>query len=208
MGWIRIERVTWAERVVWVALVAAAIAPVALKPSVDEVARAYVDAINREDIDAAMAVTGTELVMRPLLGGEYRGAREARQVLEYRAALNERWRVLSWMDTGKEVHAGVQVRNDAWTLVGINPRIEVILVVRNGRLLFELARADDTPIRSALQPFLQWAAEKRSRELGSVLRERGRFLWHPDAARQLLALLGEWRTAEAGVAEQPSQEQG
>jgi hypothetical protein len=207
LNWIRIDRVTWAERALWTALVAAAIAPVALKPSIDEVARAYVDAINRGDVDAALAVTASEIVIRPFLGSEHRGAEGARQVLEYRAALNERWRVFSWEDTGKEVHAGVEVTNDAWVLLGAHPRMTVILVVRNGVLMYELARTEHRPIRRALRPFLRWAEEERSVELGAVWRD-GELVWHAEAASPLLALLREWRAAESGVADQPSRGQG
>ena len=158
MGWIRIDRVTWAERALWAALVAAAIAPVALKPSIGDVARVYVDAINRGDVDAAMAVTAEGVAVRPIPGGRIDGPAATREMLEYRAALNERWRISSWRDTGKEIHAGVEITNDAWTLIGAHPRTTVILVARNGRLLYELAQTDRQRMRQALQPFLRWAA--------------------------------------------------
>jgi hypothetical protein len=207
VGWIRIDRVTWAERALWAALVAAAIAPVALKPSIDEVSRTYVDAINRGDVDAAMAVTAVDLVIRPIMGAAYRGPTGTRQVLEYRDALNERWRVLSWEDTGKEVHAGIEVTSDAWDLLGEHPRTTVILVVRNGKLLYELTRTDHRRMHRALRPFLRWAEEERPGELAAVWGESG-FLWEPAAAGRLTALLREWRASRPGVAEQPSRGQG
>ncbi len=207
MGWIRIDRVTWAERALWVALVAAAIAPVAMKPSIGEVARAYVDAINRGDVDAAMALIADGVAVRPIPGGRSEGPAATREMLEYRAALNERWRISSWRDTGKEVHAGVEITNDAWTLVGTHPRTTVILVVRNGRLLYELAQTDRRRMLVALRPFLDWAAEEHPAELEAVWRDKSP-VWRADAAGRLLDLLREWRTAEPGVAEGASGGQG
>lgn len=207
MSGFRWDRVTWRERALWLALVAAAIAPVALTPSIDEVARAYVQAINRGDVEAALEVAGDQLLIRPIMGGEHRGPTEVRGVLEYRAALHERWRVLAWEDTGKEVHAGVVMTNDAWELAGAHPTATVILVVRNGKLLYELTRANHRPIRRALRPFLDWASEERPSELAAIWGEQGLVL-RPEAAGRLVALLREWRTAERGVAEQPARGQG
>jgi len=207
LGWIRIDRVTWAERALWVALVAAAIAPVALTPGISDVARAYIDAINRGDVDAALALTGPGIVIRPFLGSESRGPAQARELLEHRAALKERWRVLSWKDTGKEAHADVEVTSDAWALVGIRPRTTVILVVRNGRLVYELARTNQKPVRRALRPFLLWAEEEHPREIDAIYRDR-ELVWRAGAAERLLALLEEWRADRSGVAEEPPRGQG
>ncbi|CAN5893213.1 hypothetical protein BH20GEM1_BH20GEM1_13830 [soil metagenome] len=84
MGWLRIERVTWAERALWAVLVAGSIAPTALRPGAEQLALAYVEAIDRGDVDAALEVTARDFVMRDVLGGYVYGL-AVRDALEYRA---------------------------------------------------------------------------------------------------------------------------
>ena len=47
MGWFRIDRVTWVERGLWVTVVGATVAPLALRPTPQEVVRGYVEAVDR-----------------------------------------------------------------------------------------------------------------------------------------------------------------
>ena len=209
MSWIRIDRITWAERALWAALVAGAIAPVALMPDAEEVARAYVAAVDQGNVEAAVALTAERFVLNPELDGRLLRKPEARGVLEWRAALHERWRTISWRynPTQREVHTVVEITNDAWELLDVRPVVEVVLVARNGELVVEQARIESQELRRALAPFLDWAAEERSQELDRVWRERGP-RWVAAAAGGLLALLREWRAAEPGVAERPSRGQG
>ena len=198
MGWFRIERVTWVERALWTAFVVASVAPVALQPGDEEVARAYVAAMNRGDVDAALDLTTTDIVLRPALGGYYYRRESVRQVLEYRAALNERWRVLAWDYNGQEIYADMEVTNDAWTLVNLRPTISVVLVVRNGRLLAETTRSAPDSMGRALEPFLVWASAQRPRALDLVW-QAGRPVWRADSAKWLVRLLREWRAAREAV---------
>lgn len=209
MGWIRIDRVTWAERGLWVALVAAAIAPVALMPDPEDVARDYVAAIGRGDVEAALALTGERFYVNPELDGRLLRGDDARGVLAWRAALQERWRPLSWdyNPVQREVHTVVEITNDAWELIGVRPVVEVVLVVRSGKLIVDQARVESRELRVALTPFLEWAAAERPAELGGVWRERGP-RWSADAAGGLLALLREWRGGAPGVADEPPRGQG
>jgi hypothetical protein len=195
----RFERVTWAERALWAAFVAVSVASVALKPGAEEVARGYVAAVNRGDVEAALDMTATDFVLRPALGGYYYRREPARQVLKYRAALNERWRVLSWAYNGQEIHADLEVTNDAWTLLESRPQLSVILVVRNGRLLVETIRTDPNSMRRTLQPFLEWASAERPWELSRVWRG-GQLVRTADSALRLVVLLREWRAASDRVA--------
>jgi hypothetical protein len=96
MGWLRIERGTWAERALWAALVVVSIAPVALQPQAEEVARAYVAAVDRGDVDAALELTAERFLLNPQLDSTLYPRPQARLVLEWRAALHERWRIVSW----------------------------------------------------------------------------------------------------------------
>lgn len=209
MGWIRSDRVTWAERGLWVVVVAAAIAPVALMPDPEDVARDYVAAIGRGDVEAAVALTGERFYLNPELDGRLLRMPEALGVLEWRAALNERWRPLSWRynPAQREVHTVVEITNDAWEQIGTRPVVEVVLVVRSGELVVEQARVESRELRIALAPFLAWAAAERPAELGRVWRERGP-RWDGVAAGGLLALLREWRGGGPGVADEPSRGQG
>jgi hypothetical protein len=208
VGWIRIERVTWAERILWVALVAAAIAPVALVPGAEEVALAYVAAVDQGDVEAALALTAERFFLNPDLDRPLYEKPQARGVLEWRAALRERWRVVSWAynPVQREVHTVVEISNDAWEILDCRPVVEVVLVVRNGELIVEQARTESRELRRALAPFLEWASAERPEELNRVWGETAP-RWDAASARGLLALLHEWRAAR-GVAERPSQGQG
>ena len=194
MGWFRRERVTWAERAVWAGLVLGTVAPLVLQPAPEAVARAYVDAVDGGDVDAALDLTSTDFVVRPLGGGYYYQGEGARPVFGYRAALHERWRVLTWEfdPEDREVHALVEVTNDAWTLLGVTPRVELVLVVRDSRLILERPRTDSRELRSALDPFLTWAAAERPEDLARVW-SRGQPVHRPEAARWLVGLLEAWR---------------
>lgn len=207
MGLFRIERVTWAERALWAALVLVSIAPVALQTPPEEVARAYVAAVDRGDVDAALKLTSEDFVLNPELDQSLYRRPQARQVLEWRAALNERWRIVSWRynSVQREVHAIVEITNDAWMLVDSRPVVEVVLIVRNQHLILEQARIESKELRLALRPFLEWASEDRPAELNRVWRDRGP-RWGADQARGLLDLLREWRAARE-VADDPERGQ-
>ncbi|HET7692873.1 MAG TPA: hypothetical protein VFM44_07300 [Gemmatimonadota bacterium] len=209
MSWIRRDRVTWAERGLWTALVAAAIAPVALQPDAEEVARAYVAAVDRGNVEAAVALTAERFVLNPDLDRRLLGMPEARGVLEWRAALHERWRTVSWRynPTQREVHTEVEITNDAWELIDCRPVVEVVLVIRNGELIVEQARIESNELRRSLAPFLEWAADERPAELDRVWTEYGP-RWDTASAERLLALLEEWRAVRPGVAERPARGQG
>ncbi|HEY7472031.1 MAG TPA: hypothetical protein VIE68_06755 [Gemmatimonadota bacterium] len=208
MAWMRIDRVSWTERALWAALVGGSVAPLALRPGPEDVARAYVAAVNRGDVEAAMGLTGEDFVMRPHMSGYSYGRESARDVLEWRAALHESWRVVSWDydPVLREVDAVVEISNDAWRLVGARPEVEVVLVVRNGRLDLETARRESGELRWAVQGFIDWVSANRPRELARVWRN-GHLLRRGDAARALVRLLEAWRAAEAPVAAAPERAQ-
>lgn len=209
MGWLRIERVTWAERALWAALVVGSIAPTALRPGAEGVARAYVTAVDQGDVDAALELTAEDFVLGPMLGGRVYGREAVRDALEYRAALNERWQVIGWEydRRQREVHAELMVISDAWDLVGSRPRVDMVLVVRDGRLLAELVRTGGREARRDLRPFLRWASVERPRELAVVWQE-GRPVRNPEAARHLLELLREWKAAREPLADGSESPQG
>lgn len=202
MTWFRIERVTWAERALWLGLVLGSVAPLAFRPAPEAVIRAYVEALNRGDPGAALGLTGTDFVLRPSLGGQYQRRDDVRGVLEYRAALHERWDVVDWEydPVDREVHALVEVTNDAWEVLGLRPRVEVLLAVRDTRLILEQPRADSWELIRGLEPFLAWAAAERPRELARVW-YAGQPVRRKDAARRLVALLSAWRAEADPVAE-------
>jgi hypothetical protein len=208
MAWLRIERVTWPERALWVALVVGSLAPTALRPGAEELALAYVAAINRGDVEAAMEVIGRDFVMRDVLGGYVYGP-AVRDALEYRAALNERWRVLAWEYDWRqrEVHAQLQVTSDAWELVGSSPTAGMVYVVRDGQLLLERVRTGAREARRDLRPFLQWASAERPRELAVVWQD-GQPVRNPAAAQRLLKLLREWKAAREPLAEGTESREG
>lgn len=208
MTWFRIERVTWAERALWLGLVLGSVTPLALRPAPEAVARAYVEAVNRGDPGAALDLTSTDVALRPSLGGYYHRRDQVRTVLEFRAALNERWRVVEWRygAEDREVHALVEVTNDAWEVLGIRPQVELVLVVRNARLAGELTRMDSQELRRALEPFLAWAAAERPRDFARVW-YGGQPVRRKDAARRLVALLAAWRSETGPVAERAPEEQ-
>lgn len=199
MGWMRIDRVTWAERALWAAFVVGSVAPLALAPTREEVARGYLEAINRGDAEATLAHMAPDVVMRPPLGGQYGGREQARGVLEYRAALHEQWLINRWDFTGQEVHADIEVTNDVWSLVETRPTVSVTLVTRDGLLLLESTRSNDQRLRRPLEPFLAWAAAHRPAELNRVW-QQGQPVRSRDSALQLVRLLREWRAAGAPVA--------
>lgn len=209
MGWLRIDRVTWAERALWAALVTVAAAPVALMPHPEEVARDYVAAVARGDIEAAVALTGERFFLNPELDGRQLRMPEARGVFEWRAALNERWRMISWTYDPEdgEVKTVVEITNDAWELLGCRPVVEIVLVARSGEMVVEQARIESPELRSALAPFLAWAGVERRDELDRVWRKRGP-RWDAASAGGLLTLLEEWRAEGAGVAERTPRGQG
>jgi hypothetical protein len=179
---------------VWAGLVLGSVAPLALQPSPEAVARAYVDAVDRGDVDAALDLTSTDFVLRPLGGGYYYRREKARPVFEYRAALHERWHVVTWEynPEDREVHARIDVINEAWSLLGVTPRVELVLVLRGSRLIMEQPRTDPQELRRALDPFLAWAAAERPQELADVW-YRGQPLQRAEAAPRLVALLEAWR---------------
>jgi hypothetical protein len=164
-----------------------------LQPSPEAVALAYVDAVDRGDADAALDLTSSDFVLRPLGGGYYYRRETARPVLEYRAALHERWRVVTWEydREDREVHAWIEVTNDAWSLLGVTPQVELLLVIRGSRLIVEQPRTDSKELRRALDPFLAWAAAERPGELALVW-YGGQPLQRADAAPRLVALLEAW----------------
>lgn len=207
MGRLRIERVTWTERALWAALVLVSIAPVALQPKAEDVARAYVAAVDSGDVDAALELTSEAFVLNPELDQRLYKRPQARQVLEWRAALNERWRVVSWRynSVQREVHAIVEITNDAWMLLDCRPVVEIVLVVRSGHLTVEQARIESKDLRRSLRPFLEWASTDRPAELNMVWRRPGP-RWGAEPARGLLDLLREWRTVRE-VADDPEREQ-
>jgi hypothetical protein len=209
MGSLRIERVTWAERALWAALVVVSIAPTALRPGAEELVRAYLAAVDRGDVDAALELTARDFVLRPVLGEFVYGRETVRDALEYRVALNERWRVIGWEydRRQREVHAEFLVTSDAWDLVGSRPTVGVVYVVRDSRLLIERVRTGAREARRDLRPFLDWASVERPRELAVVWRD-GRPLRNPEAARHLLALLREWRAVREPLADGAESPQG
>lgn len=206
MGWIRIERVTWAERALWTAFVVASLAPVALQPAPEEIARSYVEAINRGDVNAALALTTTDFVIRPVLGGYFYRAEAARNVLEWRAALNERWRILdlAYEEESGMVRIRFELENDAWRVLGPPIVLEGVLAMRGRRVLSETVgpggRGD---LGTALEPFLAWAGEERPLTLGRVWRNR-QPIRSEEAAGRLLDLVRAWRAATGPVAEAPA----
>jgi hypothetical protein len=208
MGWLRIERVTWPERALWVALVVGSLAPTALRPGAEELALAYIEAIDRGDVDAALELTAPGFVMRDVLGGYVYGS-AVRDALEYRAALNERWLVLAWEYDWRrrEVHAQLQVTSDAWELVGSRPRVTVIFVMRDGRLLLEGVRTGRKEARRDLRPFLAWASAERPRELAVVWQESGP-VRDREAAEGLLELLRAWKADREPLADGVGSSQG
>jgi hypothetical protein len=208
MGWLRIERVTWPERALWVALVVGSLAPTALRPGAEEMALAYIEAIDRGDVDAALELTAPGFVMRDVLGGYVYGS-AVRDALEYRAALNERWLVLAWEYDWRrrEVHAQLQVTSDAWELVGSRPRVTVIFVMRDGRLLLEGVRTGRKEARRDLRPFLAWASAERPRELAVVWQESGP-VRDREAAEGLLELLRAWKADREPLADGVESSQG
>ena len=193
MAWLRIERVTWAERALWVVLVVGSIAPTVLRPGAEELALAYVAAIEHGDVDAALEVVARDFVMRDVLGGYVYGL-AVRDALEYRAALHERWQILAWEYDWRqrEVQAEILVTSDSWELVGSRPRLSVLFVMRDGEILTERVRTGAREARQGLRPFLHWAAAERPGELAAVW-----FDGHPvrtaEAATRWLALLRAWR---------------
>ena len=199
MGWMRIDRVSWAERALWAACVVGSVAPVALAPTREEVAQGYVEAINRGNVEAALGRMAEDVIMRPPLGGQYTGREQARGVLEYRAALHERWEIVRWEFNGQEVHADIEITNDAWSLVGSSPTVSVMLVTRNGLLLLEDSRFNDKPLRRRLEPFLAWASSYRPEEL-NVVWQQDQPVRRGETALRLVSLLREWRSAGAPVA--------
>lgn len=208
MAWLRIERVTWPERALWVALVLAFLAPTALRPGAEELALAYVAAINRGDVEAALEVVGPDFVMQDLLGGPVYGP-AVRDALEYRAALNERWQLLAWDYDWRQrqARAQIEVTSDVWELVGSRPRVIVLFVMRDGSLLLERARMGREEARRELRPFLAWAAAERPRDLADVWRE-GSPVRHPEAAEVLLELLRAWRADRDPLADGVESPQG
>lgn len=199
MEWMRIDRVTWAERALWAAFVVGSVGPLALAPTREEVVREYLEAINRGDVEAALARMAPDVVMRPPLGGQYTGREQARGVLDYRAALHEQWHIVRWDFTGQDVHADIEVTNDVWSLVETRPTVSVTLVARNGLLLLESTRSSDRRLRRPLDPFLAWAAARRPGELNRVWL-LGQPVRSRDSALGLVRLLREWRSAGAPVA--------
>jgi hypothetical protein len=208
MTWLRIERVTWPERALWVALVVGSLAPTALRPGAEELALAYIEAIDRGDVDAALELTARDFVMRDVLGGYVYGP-AVRDALEYRAALNERWQVLAWEYDWRqrEVHAQLQVTSDAWELVGSRPRVIVLFVMRDGRLLLESVRTGQKEARRDLQPFLAWASAERPRELAAVWQGRVP-VRDREAAEGLLELLRAWKADRQPLADGVESSQG
>jgi hypothetical protein len=185
-----------------VGLLLASVAPLVLQPAPEAVARAYVDAVDRGDVDAALDLTSTDFVLRPALGGYYYRHEKARPVLEYRAALHERWRVVGWEydPVDHAAYARIEVTSDAWDLLDLRPRLDLLLILRGSRLIMEQPRDDSKELRRALDPFLAWAAAERPAELARVW-ARGAPLQRPDAARGLVALLEAWRQERGPVAE-------
>lgn len=209
MGWLRIERVTWPERALWVALVVGSLAPTALRPDAEDVVRAYLAAVDGGDTDAALALTSREFVLGPPLGGYVRGPEAVRDALEYRAALNERWRVIGWEHDASQgqVNAVFLVTSDAWEVVGLRPVLGVAYLVRDDRLLLERVHSGGHEARRELRPFLQWASAERPRELAAVWRE-GRPARDPEAAARWLALLRAWKAAREPLADDVESPQG
>jgi hypothetical protein len=179
---------------VWTGLVLGSVAPLVLQPAPEAVARAYVEAVDRGDVDGALELTSTDFVLRPLGGGYYYRREKARPVFEYRAALHERWHVVTWEynPEDREVHAMIDVTNDAWSLLGVTPRVELVLVIRGSRLILETPRTDSRELRRALDPFLAWAAAERPEEL-AVAWYHGQPLQRVEAAEGLVSLLEAWR---------------
>jgi len=208
MAWLRIEQVTWPERALWVALVVGSLAPTALRPGAEELALAYVAAINRGDVEAAMEVIARDFVMRDVLGGYVYGP-AVRDAFEYRAALNERWQVLAWEYDWRqrEVHAQLLVTSDAWELLGSRPRVTVIFVLRDGKLLLERVRTGRKEARRDLRPFLAWASAERPRELAAVWQEGGP-VRDAEAAKGLLELLRAWEADREPLADGVESSQG
>lgn len=208
MRGLRIERVTWVERGLWAALIGAVVAPLAFRPAPAEVVGRYVEAMGRGDVDGMLDLVGEDVVVFPSLGGGYFGRERARLVLEYRAGLRERWRVLEWRDGSGagQVGAVIEARNDVGSRLGVRPRTEVLFTVRGSRLAAEFLLDDSRSLRRALRPFLAWAAEHRPRELARVW-AHDRPIRSADAARRLVALLDEWRAPGPPVAAPAEPEQ-
>jgi hypothetical protein len=208
MAWLRIDRVTWPERALWVALVVGSLAPTALRPGAEELALAYIEAVDRGDVDAALELTAPGFVMRDVLGGYVSGP-AVRDALEYRAALNERWQLLAWEYDWRqrEARAQLEVTSDAWELVGSRPRVIVLFVMRDGRLLLEAVRIGREEARRDLRPFLAWASAERPRELAAVWQESGP-VRNREAAESLLELLRAWKASREPLADDVESSQG
>ena len=165
-----------------------------------DIARAYFQAHNNQDLDAGLALIADDVIFEAIGSQKMRG-KEALQMLgEWDAALNSHLSVSNFQERGNVVTCDVVEQNDWCHAAGI-PELHYDICrieVRDGkisRVATRLDAASNQALSHVLRQVINWAMVHRQRELHQLM-PNGEFVYDPRYAPAWLALMNQWRVSQ------------
>lgn len=198
-----LRRITGLEALLWTLATVAPLILVARAPDPREVVDAYLAAIERGDVDAALGMLTSEAMLEVPFAGKYRGGDGARDALEWRAAAGYRLeihRVLERDDSDGRLALAVREESRVLDLLGARQRYQSHYYVRGDRVRGEMwiptDRASDAAARDSLAAFERWLESEHPGERADLF-ARGQPRWSGRTADLWLTRLEEWRAGRS-----------
>lgn len=169
--------------------------------SPEAIVRMFLQALERQDVEGALALLDDDFVFRDAAGSFAATKEELPAMLAWDAAAEGRPEIVGLSVSGDTVRTRIVERNRFTELLDLEPwNVQATFVVREGRIVEEVARelTGDGPgfeerFHRALEPVRRWAAAERPAEAREVF-EDGRVARYDGAtARRLMALIVAYR---------------
>lgn len=165
------------------------------------VVRAFLEELGRGDVEVALALLDDGFVFRDAAGTFSVGREAMPAMLAWDAAARGRVQVEELRSSGDTVRARIVERNRFTELLELAPWVvEAVFVVRNGRIVEEVARevtGESRPFserfETALEPVRRWAFEERPGAAQAVFAEGRVARYDGPTARRLLELIAAHR---------------
>lgn len=165
-----------------------------------EIVEAYLEAINKHDIDAVMALYDDDTVFEIVDGDDVVGKSALRPFQEFYNALNSQWHLFDYISEPGQVSCQGTMQNDWTRALGIDemhyPSIKITL--RDGLITSMRPEASQEcmeQVKQADEAFMSWAAKERPEALAELMPDK--FTYSKESALSLMALLHEWQAIQA-----------